>query len=207
MNGFVPLAVYELSSILDITHHSLYLEFPPVLIPKTQSPTFLYISSISPSILSWTLSEAPLLIHLLRIGVLQTTAWVISSHHLHSPWKTPAKPLVSLPLLSSRLLIYHPRFFAELRNYIPKCNGTSSLEFPTDTSNSAYTKVSLSISSPKSMFPSFFLNTQIRNFAGLQQLLCAPLPQSHQVLSTFLICMFPFYFCLYYLSSGTPDEF
>lgn len=80
MDGFCALSLYELSSALDITDHPLHtLRFPPLLFPKLHSSTLSWVSSISPSVLSWTLAEAPLLTHPLHIGVPQTMTLVVSS--------------------------------------------------------------------------------------------------------------------------------
>lgn len=74
--------------------------------------------------------------------------------------QTPSLDYYYYPVHS---LSYHTRFFAELYNHISKCSRTSSLGFPTGTSNSAYAKASLLIPTLKIMFPSLSLSTQVRN--------------------------------------------
>ena len=89
---FVPLAYKNFFLHLTSAITFFTLKFPPLLVPKSPSLTFSWVSPISSSILSWTLAQAFLLTHTSHIGIPQPMYLFSSSTFT---LKDIAKPLVS----------------------------------------------------------------------------------------------------------------
>lgn len=118
--------------------------------------------------------------------------WLWLSHHLHSPWKTPLKPLVSTTIIIpwTPKSVIPDSWLNSITTY-PNATKHLPLNFP-QMSQTAYAKASLSISSPKTMFPNISVQTLKSEISfGLQQLSCALQQVTRFLISSLSVLFFP----------------
>lgn len=136
MIGFVPLTYINFLPHLTLLIILSTLTFPPLLVPKSSSLLYPLLDLLHLSVHSFLDSCRDSSVGPIHAVVPQTINLALSSHpdnHADSS-QTLSFNYHFHPVSSST---GHSRYFAELHNYISKCNRTSTLEFSTGTSNSA----------------------------------------------------------------------